>query len=127
MKHFHIITNEIKDKDLSISTKLQAIIEKHGGSSKVFLCNKDGIEKQKSNADFVLVLGGDGTFKEVINAKSFVILPLSIVDNVAFSRASANFIRSALLSNSPRLRSAPVHAKIVATEFVDVSSPFRCL
>ena len=65
MKHFHIITNEIKDKDLSISTKLQAIIEKHGGSSKVFLCNKDGIEKQKSNADFVLVLGGDGTLLSV--------------------------------------------------------------
>ena len=65
MKHFHIITNEIKDKDLSISTKLQAIIEKHGGSSKVFLCNKDGIEKQISNADFVLVLGGDGTLLSV--------------------------------------------------------------
>lgn len=65
MKHFHIITNEIKDKDLSISTKLQAIIEKHGGSSKVFLCNKEGIEKQKSNADFVLVLGGDGTLLSV--------------------------------------------------------------
>jgi NAD+ kinase len=65
VKHFHIITNEIKDKDLSISTKLQAIIEKHGGSSKVFLCNKDGIEKQKSNADFVLVLGGDGTLLSV--------------------------------------------------------------
>ena len=65
MKHFHIITNEIKDKDLSITAKLQAIIEKHGGSSKVFLCNKDGIEKQKNNADFVLVLGGDGTLLSV--------------------------------------------------------------
>lgn len=65
MKHFHIITNEIKDRDLSISAKLQAIIEKHGGSSKIFLCNKDGIEKQKNNADFVLVLGGDGTLLSV--------------------------------------------------------------
>lgn len=65
MKHFHIITNEVKDKDLSISTKLQSIIEKYGGSSKVFLCNRDGIEKQKSNADFVLVLGGDGTLLSV--------------------------------------------------------------
>ena len=65
MKHFHIITNEVKDKDLSISTKLQSIIEKHGGSSKVFLCNKDGIEKQQSKADFVLVLGGDGTLLSV--------------------------------------------------------------
>lgn len=65
MKHFHIITNEIKDRDLSITRKLQAIIEKHGGSSKVFLCNADGIEKQKNNADFVLVLGGDGTLLSV--------------------------------------------------------------
>jgi len=65
VKHFHIITNEVKDKDLSISTKLQSIIEKHGGSSKVFLCNKDGIEKQQSKADFVLVLGGDGTLLSV--------------------------------------------------------------
>ena len=65
MKHFHIITNEIKDKDLSITAKLQAVIEKHGGSSKVFLCNKDGIEKQKNNADCVLVLGGDGTLLSV--------------------------------------------------------------
>jgi len=65
VKHFHIITNEIKDKDLSITAKLQAVIEKHGGSSKVFLCNKDGIEKQKNNADCVLVLGGDGTLLSV--------------------------------------------------------------
>ncbi len=65
MKHFHIITNEIKDRDLSITAKLQAIIEKHGGSSEVFLCNKDGIEKQKNNADCVLVLGGDGTLLSV--------------------------------------------------------------
>ena len=65
MKHLHIITNEIKDKDLSITAKLQAVIEKHGGSSKVFLCNKDGIEKQKNNADCVLVLGGDGTLLSV--------------------------------------------------------------
>ncbi len=65
MKHFHIITNEVKDKDLNITKKLQEIIEKHGGSSKVFLCNKDGIEKQQNNADCVLVLGGDGTLLSV--------------------------------------------------------------
>ena len=65
MKHFHIVTNEIKDKDLAITGKLQAIIEKHGGSSHVFLCNENGIEKQKANADCVLVLGGDGTLLSV--------------------------------------------------------------
>ena len=63
----------------------------------------------------------------VISAKSFVIVPLSIVSNVAFSSLSANVINSLLPSNSPRFLNAPVHAKIVATEFVDVSSPFRCL
>lgn len=65
MKHFHIITNEIKDRDLTVTKRLQAIIEKHGGSSHVFLCNQNGIEKQKANADCVLVLGGDGTLLSV--------------------------------------------------------------
>ena len=44
-----------------------------------------------------------------------------------FSSLSANTPSCGILSSSPRLRSAPVHAKIVATEFVDVSSPFRYL
>ena len=65
MKHFHIITNEIKDKDLAITKKLQAVIEKHGGSSNVFLCNRNGIEKPDTDADCVLVLGGDGTLLSV--------------------------------------------------------------
>jgi len=65
VKHFHIITNEIKDKDLTVTRQLQDIIEKHGGSSHVFLCNQNGIEKQKANADCVLVLGGDGTLLSV--------------------------------------------------------------
>jgi len=65
VKHFHIITNEIKDKDLAVTRQLQGIIEKHGGSSHVFLCNQNGIEKQKANADCVLVLGGDGTLLSV--------------------------------------------------------------
>ena len=68
-----------------------------------------------------------GFSNSVINAKSFVILPDSIVSIQAFSRLSANFTNSGRLSSSPRLRNAPVHAKIVATEFVDVSSPARCL
>ena len=65
MKHFHIITNEIKDKDLAITKKLQAVIEKYGGSSNVFLCNRNGIEKADTDADCVLVLGGDGTLLSV--------------------------------------------------------------
>ena len=65
MKHFHIITNEIKDKDLAITKKLQAVIEKYGGSSNVSLCNRNGIEKPDTDADCVLVLGGDGTLLSV--------------------------------------------------------------
>lgn len=76
MKHFHIVTNEIKDKDLAITGKLQAIIEKHGGSSHVFLCNENGIEKQKANADCVLVLGGDGTLLSVAREVAAMNVPV---------------------------------------------------
>ena len=76
MKHFHIVTNEIKDKDLAITKKLQAIIEKHGGSSHVFLCNENGIEKQKANADCVLVLGGDGTLLSVAREVAAMNVPV---------------------------------------------------
>ena len=76
MKHFHIVTNEIKDKDLAITKKLQAIIEKHGGSSHVFLCNENGIEKQKANADCVLVLGGDGTLLSVAREVASMKVPV---------------------------------------------------
>lgn len=76
MKHFHIVTNEIKDKDLVITKKLQAIIEKYGGSSYVFLCNENGIEKQKANADCVLVLGGDGTLLSVAREVAAMNVPV---------------------------------------------------
>lgn len=71
MKSFHIITNEIKDKDLLITGKLQEIIEKKGGKSRVTLLgvNSDGVsltrEPFPTEADCVLVLGGDGTLLRV--------------------------------------------------------------
>ena len=71
MKNFHIITNEIKDKDLLITGKLQEIIEKKGGKSRVTLLgvNSDGVsltrEPFPTEADCVLVLGGDGTLLRV--------------------------------------------------------------
>ena len=46
---------------------------------------------------------------------------------IGFSGLSANAESSALPSSSPRFFNAPVQAKIVATEFVDVSSPAKCL
>ena len=65
--------------------------------------------------------------KVVISARSFVIVPPSIVSIVAFSSLSANDTNSSIPSNLPRFQRAPVHAIIVATEFVEVSSPFKCL
>ena len=68
-----------------------------------------------------------GFSRVVISARSFVIFPDSIVAIVAFSSLFAKSTRASMPSSSPRFLSAPVHAKIVATEFVDVSSPFKCL
>ena len=56
-----------------------------------------------------------------------ITMALSIVSIVAFSRQSAKFISSGRLSSSPLFLRAPVHANSVATEFVEVSSPLRCL
>ena len=58
-------------------------------------------------------------------AKSPVITPLSMVSTVACSSFSANVTSAVSESSSPRFFNAPVHAKIVATEFVEVSCPFR--
>ena len=62
----------------------------------------------------------------VMSARSFVIFPLSIVFMQAASSLSANSESAGILSSSPLFLSAPVHAQIVATEFVEVSSPFKC-
>ena len=63
-----------------------------------------------------------------IAARSPVMMPSSsIVCKVAFSSLSAKALSSGRSSSSPRLRSAPVHANSVATEFVEVVSPFKYL
>ena len=58
-------------------------------------------------------------------AKSPVMYPSSIVLKVDFSSFLAKSTQSAVPSNSPRFARAPVHAKIVATGFVEVFSPLR--
>ena len=73
------------------------------------------------------VLSFFGFGSVVMSARSPVISPASMVSSVARSSLSANATRSSRPSSSPRLRSAPDHAKMVATEFVEVSSPLRCL
>lgn len=82
MKNFHIITNEIKDKDLMITRKLQEIIEDKGGSSQVVLvdlknnarCLKE--ENFLQEADCALVLGGDGTLLRVARETARKEIPL---------------------------------------------------
>ena len=58
-------------------------------------------------------------------ARSPVIVPSSITSRVAFSSFFAKSTSSGVPSSSPRFARAPVHAKIVATGFVDVFSPLR--
>ena len=59
--------------------------------------------------------------------RSLVTVPALRVSKQASSRASAYFTRSLRPSSSPRLRRAPLQAKMVAMGFVEVSSPFRYL
>ena len=58
-----------------------------------------------------------------IEARSPVITPSSIVWIDAFSSLSAKSTSASMWSSSPRLHSAPVHAKSVAIELVEVFSP----
>ena len=66
-------------------------------------------------------------FDETEKEPSVLPCRFPIVAIVAFSSLLAKVTRSSSLSISPRFLNAPVHAKMVATEFVDVSSPFRYL
>ncbi len=82
MKNFHIITNEIKDKDLAVTGKLQEIIKEKGGSSQVFLFEENGGGKCLTeeafliDADCALVLGGDGTLLRVAREASKKKIPV---------------------------------------------------
>lgn len=57
-------------------------------------------------------------------AKSLVIVPLSMVSTTVFSNVSQNYLSSALLSNLALCNKPLVHAKMEATEFVEVSFPY---
>lgn len=58
MKHFCIYTNKHKDKDLEMTKKVCALLEKQGMTCTVRTEDHDRIPK---DADCILVLGGDGT------------------------------------------------------------------
>ena len=82
MKNFHIITNEIKDKELTVTGKLRQIIQEKGGSSQLFLFEENGGGKCLTedaflnDADCAIVLGGDGTLLRVAKEASKKKIPV---------------------------------------------------
>ena len=62
-----------------------------------------------------------------IAARSLVMVPVSMVSSTALSSMRANSVTSGVPSSSPRFAIAPVQAKIVAVELVEVASPRSCL
>ena len=68
MKHFFIITNQQKDKDLALTKQMKAFIEEHGGSCAYYATEgKRGIDAAPElnaipdETECIFVLGGDGT------------------------------------------------------------------
>ena len=68
MKHFLIITNSFKDKNLKLTNEIKEYIKKKGGSCQCFTSTGDDAKHAAPEADAiaqetecVLVLGGDGT------------------------------------------------------------------
>lgn len=68
MKHFFIIANLRKDKDLTLTKQMKTFIEEHGGTCAYYASEgKKGLDaalnpkKVPDETECVLVLGGDGT------------------------------------------------------------------
>ena len=60
MKHFIIIVNRQKDKELTLTTKIINYIKEHGGTCKNYDVAPE-CEEVPKDTECVLVLGGDGT------------------------------------------------------------------
>lgn len=69
MRNFFIITNEHKDKDLSVTNEIRDYICSQGGSCEYFVSREanwhaEGVQKPgaiPTNVECIFVLGGDGT------------------------------------------------------------------
>lgn len=57
MKHFGIVINEIKDKDMAVTERIRSYLNKHGA---ICVAVKDAKELTE-DVECMLVLGGDGT------------------------------------------------------------------
>ncbi len=84
MKRFFIITNEHRDKNLSVTRSIQNYIAAKGGSSSFYVSNKSewnnrnlsSLNASDVNADCILVLGGDGTLVRAARDMAGVGIPV---------------------------------------------------
>ncbi len=84
MKRFFIITNEHRDKDLSVTRSIQDYIEAKGGESSFYVSNKSKwgkgnlrqLKLRDVQADCLLVLGGDGTLVRAARDMAKIGIPL---------------------------------------------------
>ncbi len=61
MKHFYIIANPQKDKELVLTKQIKKFIEEHGGSCDYQLNQAYDVAELPNKTECVLVVGGDGT------------------------------------------------------------------
>lgn len=65
MKHFYIIANPQKDKDLVLTRQIQNYIEAHDGTCGYQLNQEYNEEELPKDTECILVVGGDGTLLRV--------------------------------------------------------------
>ncbi len=76
MKHFYIIANPQKDKELVLTKKMQACIEEYGGSCQFQLNREYGKEDIPDGTECILVVGGDGTLLQAARVMAERNIPL---------------------------------------------------
>lgn len=84
MKRFFIITNEHRDRDLSVTRSVQDYIEAKGGQSSFYVSNKSEwgkrhlrhLQNKDVEADGIIVLGGDGTLVRAARDMAKIGIPL---------------------------------------------------
>jgi NAD+ kinase len=82
MRHFTLITNVYKDKELSLTKRMTDYICAHGGTAQYVLSNmrqKDGAfhaEDIAKDSEVIFVLGGDGTLIRAATAVEALGIPL---------------------------------------------------
>ncbi|MCD8324519.1 MAG: NAD(+)/NADH kinase [Clostridiales bacterium] len=84
MNRFFIITNEHRDRDLSVTRSIQDYIESKGGQSSFYVSNKSEWSRRglralgaaDVEADCIIVLGGDGTLVRAARDMARMEIPL---------------------------------------------------